>query len=258
MITGAKNTGTRSMRDVRTNDRAYQEWQAARALEVEQENGAAQAAQAALDAANPVKTFQQASNAEAQAVLETIRTGFVPESILPVERLNGRMIVNEQAAINNFKYFAESTASFHYYMADALLSAAERSQIIPTAPAYTALHNLMLQFGAYPEPPAQPAVEQPVAVAEEVVMRMPSEIAEARRYDFFHKVVVTDPRPEKYGTKYAEADLRRLPATEERFLRRYAEKGHSGSAAYDEYLEVKDKQSARDAEIAQRGAEDQR
>ena len=60
-------------------------------------------------------------------VLETIRTGLHSESILPgVERMNGRMIANEQAAVNNWKYFAESTASFHYYMADALLSAAER------------------------------------------------------------------------------------------------------------------------------------
>ena len=255
-------------RNRRVEDPDFIAWQ----KEYQQEQDAAKAvadeAQAALDAADPVKAFQQASNVEAEAVRETILTGYISDSILPgVERMNGRTIANEQAAVNNWKYFAESTASFHYYMADALLSAAERSDLAPIAPNYLALHNLLLAYGAYPEAPAQPAVEQPVAVAEEVVF------VDQNGYEWTQSAINALSASDRAGVNhqiYAEKILGhsedgkawtmqmidRLPSNEMRSLLLLFEQGHR-SRAY-KYFEVKDAQAARDVEIAaRRAAEEQ-
>jgi hypothetical protein len=240
------------MRRTRDENRgpAYADWVAERAVEVSEEQGLQAEAQAATEAADPVKAFQKASDAEAQAVLEIIRTGYIPHSILPgVERMNGRMIANEAAAIRNFKYFAESTASFQYWMGRPLLDAAERSDLSPIAPNYLALHNLMLQYGAYPEPPAQ---EVAPALVEEQPTLTRSEQAIHDHDAYVNAVVGTD----ELGRQYTEAMLDELPSKQALHLRRLFESGHRGSNLLTLRREILDTKQIQDAERARIAAEE--
>ncbi len=238
-------------RDHRSNDPIYQEYLADLAKEQAAIKAEQDALAAAAEEADPILSFQKSANASAHAVLELLQTGFVPESILPIERLNGRVIANEQAMINNWRFFAANTPSFKPdYMGRPLLDAAFRSQIIPTAPAYTALHNLMLQYGAYPDEPVQTAVTEP-EVVEPVLT--PSERAAKKYSDDRTIVVVTDPAT---GQEFTEHMLSQLTAVEERRLRRIAEKGTEFGSAYEGFLDVKDSQFARDQELAKRAAEE--
>jgi hypothetical protein len=225
---------------------AYEEWVAERAKEVAEE----QRLQKEAEAQTPEATYKRAADAEAQTVLELLRTGYVPDSLLPgAERMNGRVISNQQAAINNWKYFADTCQTFQIWMGRQLLDASERSDLAPIAPNYLALHNLMLSYEAYVEP-AQP-VAQPEVVAEPVLT--PSERAQKKYHDDRTIVVVTDSAT---GQQFTEFDLLRLSASEERRLRRIAEKGTEFGSAFEGYLDVKDTQFARDQEIARRAAEE--
>lgn len=235
-------------RNRRVNDPTFLEYLADQAKEQAAIKAEQDALAAAADAADPMKAFQKASDAEAEATLNIIRTAYIPESLLAVERLNGRVIANEQAAISNWKYFAANTPSFKpEYMGRPLLDAAERSQIIPTAPAYTKLHELMLAFSAYVEP--EQAVAPPPV--EEVETRTPSEIAEAKYKARMTEIVVYDPIDNK---GYTEFDLEnKVDAKTERRLRRLME-GKIGNNNYDTFIEIKDAQFRRDQDIAARAA----
>jgi hypothetical protein len=236
-------------RDHRANDRIYQEYLADKAREDAAAKAAADAAQAAADAQNPELQFKRAADAEAQTVLELLCTGYVPESVLPVERINGRRVV-ESAKINNFKWFVENTPTLERWMAEQLIDAAFRSEIVPVAPNYLALHNLMLQYSAYEEPVQEVAQPEPEVVAEVLT---PSERAAKKYSDDRTIVVVTDPAT---GQQFTEHMLSQLSAVEERRLRRIAEKGTSFGSVYEGYLDVKDTQFARDQEIARRAADE--
>jgi hypothetical protein len=88
----------RATRDRRANDPDFLQWQ--KEYQAEQDAATAEAGDA-----DPVAKAQKAMDAEAQAVLEIIRTGYIPDSLLSgVERINGRVLANEKAAISNWKY----------------------------------------------------------------------------------------------------------------------------------------------------------
>jgi hypothetical protein len=57
---------------------------------------------------------------------------------------------------------------------------------------------------------------------------------------------------DEMGRNYTEADLDAMPAKEALRLRRLFEKGHRGNQLFDQFLDTKDAQSARDAELAKR------
>jgi hypothetical protein len=234
-------------RDRREGTPAYEEWKASRQLEIEEEQRQREAAQAEADAQNPELQFKRSMDAEAQAIRELILTGYVPDSILPgVTRIGGRKVL-EEPAIRNWKYFAESTASFHYYMARPLLNAAERSDLAPVAPNYLALHNLMLQYSAYPEPPAQPVVTETQMVQEPQQVLTPSEIAEAKYKARMTDIVVYDPIDNK---GYTEFDLEnKVDSKTELRLRRLIE-GKIGNEHYAEYMNRKDWQATETRRIA--------
>jgi len=237
-----------SARNRREGDPDFLEWQRSYQAEQDAAKAAADAAQAAVEAADPVLAFQKASNAEAQAIRELILTGYVPESILPVERIGGRRIV-ESAKISNFKWFADNTQTFERWMAGQLIDVAFRSDIAPVAANYLALHNLMLSFSAYIEPVEQPAVTEP-EVVEPVLSR--SEQMVIAHHAYVNDVVGVD----EAGREWREVELDQLPAKDALRLRRLFEKGHRGSSLLDTYHEIKDIQQARDVEIARRGAEE--
>lgn len=231
----------------RDNNRgpAYDQWVIDRAAEVAEEQRQQAEAQAAADAADPVLAFQKASDAEAQAIRELILTGYVPESVLPVERIRGRQ-VNESAKISNWKHFATTCPTFQRWMAEQLIDTAFRSDIAPIAPAYLALHNLMLQYGVYVEPVQEvaPAVEEP---AQQVLT--PSEQFKVNQVKLDTVIGIVD------GVEITERYLNSLPSRQELIIRRKLEKGHSGDSNFDEYLERRDVKFAMSQEIERKGEE---
>jgi hypothetical protein len=237
-------------RDRRVEDPTFIEWQAARALEVEQEKAAADAAQEAADAQNPELMFKRTADAEAQTILELLRTGYVPESILAVERINGRKVV-ESVQISNWKYFADTCPTFQRWMAEQLIDSSLRNDIAPVAANYLALHNLMLQYGAYVEPVQEvaPAVEEP---AQQVLSRSDQAILDHHAY--VNDVVGTD----EMGRQWTEEAIdRELSAKDGLRLRRLFEQGHRGSNLLTIRREILDIKAQQDAERERIAAEGQ-
>ena len=224
-----------------TNSDAYKTWVIERASEIEQENAAA------LDA-DPVAKAERAMDSEAQVTLDIIKTGYIPDALLPVERRNGRAIVNEAAVISNFKFFATTTGSFQNWMASQLWDAAERSQIVPTAPAYLALHNLMLTYSAY-EQPVQPAITETEVAAEPVWS--PSEQAVINHQRYCDEIIGHDESGKKWTMEMVDA----LPSKEMLRLLRLFEKGHRGSSLLDTYREILDIKQGQEAARARIAAE---
>lgn len=227
---------------------AYEEWVAERAKEVAEE----QRLQKEAEAQTPEATYKRAADAEAQTVLELLRTGYVPDSLLPgAERMNGRVISNQQAAINNWKYFADTCQTFQIWMGRQLLDASERSDLAPIAPNYLALHNLMLSSGAYVEP-AQPQPEtryEDVEIVDPRSLLSPSEQAVYDHQKYIEKVVGHD----ESGRGFTEAELDQLPAKDALRLRRLFEQGHRGSNLLTirrEILDIKQQQDAERERIA--------
>ncbi len=238
-------------RNRRVNDPTFLEYLADQAKEQAAIKAEQDALAAAADAADPMKAFQKASDAEAQTVLELLRTSYIPESLLAVERLNGRVIANEQAAINNWRFFAANTPSFKpEYMGRPLLDAAERSQIIPTAPAYTTLHNLMLQYGAYPDEPVQVVAPAPVEELPPVLSRSEQAVIDHQRY--CEEIIGHD----ESGKGWTLQEVDALPSKEMLRLLRLFEQGHRGSNLLTIRREILDIKQQQDAEKARQAAEE--
>jgi hypothetical protein len=102
---------------------------------------------------------------------------------------------------------------------------------------FVLLHNA----GFIPAPLVAPIAPEPEQPSHR-------EVADAKYEDRMTKIVVHDPLDNR---GYTEFDLERVDARTELRLRRLME-GRIGSSAYDNFLNVKDAQAARDAELAQR------
>jgi hypothetical protein len=226
-------------RDRRVNDPTYIEWQ--RAYQAEQDAATA----AALDA-DPVAKAERSMDVEAQAIRQTILTGYIPESLLPgIARMNGCPIGNEKAVIQNFKFFAATNPSFKRWMGYPLLEAAERSDIAPIAPNYTALHNLMLAYSAYPDEPVQPVTQPEVTEAP----MSPSDRAIVEHQNYCEEIIGHDESGKAWTMQMVDA----LPSKEMLRLLRLFESGHRGSnllTTYREMLDIKQQQEAERARIA--------
>lgn len=108
--------------------------------------------------------------------------------------------------------------------------------------------SLLVEWGLLT--PIEPPV--PVPVQEPPAGPTPSEQAEQNRQKYFNEVVVKHPVT---GVGYTEYTLSLLPSKEELYLRRIAEKGHSGSQLVDDFWEAQNiiaaKQATLNAEIPQ-------
>jgi hypothetical protein len=223
---------------------AFEAWKIERQAEIDAEK----AAQDAAAANDPVAIYAATANAEAQAIRELVLTVYVPDSILPgVERIGGMKVI-EEPAIRNWKHFADTCSTFQRWMARPLLDAAERSDIAPIASNYLALHNLMLQYSAYPEPPAQPVVTE---TQVEVPVLTPSEQAVIDHQRYLEEIVGID----ELGTQYTEAMLDELPSKQALRLRRLFESGHRGSNLLTVRREILDIKQVQDAERERIAAE---
>lgn len=234
----------RATRDRRVNDPIYLQY----LDDLAKEQAAIKAEQDALADQTPEAMYERAADAEAQTILELLRTGYVPESVLPVERINGRSVV-QSAKINNFKWFAENEPNFERWMAEQLIDCAFRNDIVPVAPNYKKLHELMLQCSAYEEP-AQPVAQPEVEKPEQVLT--PSQLAEQHYMQRRTNIVVHDPVS---GKDFTEYDLEHnVDSKTELRLRRLME-GRIGNEQYDEFLSRKDWQAAEAKRIAALGEE---
>jgi len=237
-------------RDRKVNDPTFLEWQASRALEVEQENAAAQAAQEAADAADPMKTFQKSVNMLAEEIRTAILTGQrLPDDVLQIEHVQGRSI-NEDVAVQNVNWWANNqgrAAGFQNYMFSFLYDFVKVNDGSPTAETFQKCFQLLKDYNCLPEAPvAQPEPE----VAEPVLT--PREASIKKFNDDRTIVVVTDPET---GREYTEHMLSLLDSVTERRLRRIAE-NRIGSSNFETYLDVKTAQFERDQEIAKSAAEE--
>ena len=221
------------MQRTRNNNRgvAYREYLADVAAEQAAEKAAADAAQAEADAKDPVKAFQKASDAEAQAIRDTILNHRISESLLPGERVNGRKI-NEDVAASNLKLWAQQESTFQRYMFETFYAALKRNDLAPIANNFGALHRLLLQYAAYPDEPVQ--VVAPAPVEEPQPVLTPSEKFMADQVNLDTVLAIVD------GVEISERYLNSLPSREELKIRRKLEKGHAGDSNLDEYLERRD------------------
>lgn len=142
---------------------AYEEWKRERAVEIEQENTAAQAAQAAAIDADPIRSFAASSNRLAEETRSAIMSGQrLSDDVLQIERTNGSK-VNEQAAISNFRFWANNqgkAAGFQPYMADTFLTFVLRQQDgAPTADTFSKCFQFLKDYNCLQEAPAQPEPE---------------------------------------------------------------------------------------------------
>ena len=84
---------------------------------------------------------------------------------------------------------------------------------------------------------------------EAMTMSVAEQMAQ-RSNDFRTKVIGTVD-----GVSYTEKMLSGMRSHDELRIRRMLEKGHSGSSAYDDFLDIKQRQATRDVEIARKGEE---
>jgi hypothetical protein len=242
----------RATRDRRVNDPVYLQY----LDDLAKEQAAIKAEQDALADQTPEAMYKRAADQEANAIRELLRTGYVPDSLLPdTERMNGRVISNQQAAINNWKYFADTCETFQIWMGRQLLDASERSDLAPIAPNYKKLHELMLQYSAYEEP-AQPVAQpetryEDVEIVDPRSLLSPSEQAVYDHQQYIEKVVGHD----EFGKGWTDAELDRLPAKEELRLRRLFSTGTRGDSRLLEYRERQDIKAVQEAERARIAAE---
>jgi len=238
-------------RDHRTNDPSFLEWQAARALEIEQEKAAADAAQAAAEAADPVKAFQKSVNMLAEEIRTAILTGQrLTDDVLQIEHVQGRS-VNEDVAVQNVNWWANNqgrAAGFQNYMFSFLYDFVKVNDGSPTAETFQKCFQLLKDYNCLPEAPvAQPVITE--VVAEPVLT--PSEQFKVNQVNLDTVFAIVD------GVEISERYLNSLPSRDELKIRRKLEKGHSGDSNLDEYLERRDVKFAMNQEIERKGAEEQ-
>jgi hypothetical protein len=234
-------------RNRRVNDPAFLEYLADQA----KEQAAIKAEQDALAAQDPTVMYTAAANRLAEETRELILTGYIPDTLLSgCERMAGRVIKDEGAAIRNFQWFVQNTPSFHpHYMGRPLLDAAERSDLAPTGPNYTALFNLMVQYGAFPEEPAQPVVTETVVEVLPVLSRSEQAVIDHQRY--CDEIIGHDESGKGWTMQMVDA----LPSKEMLRLLRLFEQGHRGSNLLTIRREILDLKQQQDAERERIAAE---
>ena len=177
---------------------------------------------AAADAADPVKAFQKASDAEAEAQRDFVLNGVLSESVLPGERVRGRA-VNEVIAGENFKAWTQQEPTFKKYMFETFYAALKRNDIAPTANNFGTLHRLLLQYGAYPDEPVQVVAPAPVEELPPVLSRSEQAVIDHQRY--CEEIIGHD----ESGKGWTMQEVDALPSKEMLRLLRLFEQGHRGS-----------------------------
>jgi hypothetical protein len=229
----------RRSRDNREGTPAYEQWKVERAAEI-----------AAEQAADPEFQFKQAANAEAEANRRGVLTMPMNEEYLktfgtvvhpPFDESKVAFIMDK---FKNEYDYVSSRGNAHV-----LVDFLDRNNLSPASlESFKLAHAILKLWNCYEDTVA------PVEVAPVVVdTRTPSEIAEEKYKTRMTEIVVYDPHT---NIGYTEFDLEnKVDSKTELRLRRLME-GKIGNELYTEYMNRKNWQAARDAEIARLAAEE--
>jgi hypothetical protein len=113
---------------------------------------------------------------------------------------------------------------------------------------YLLCHAVLKTWSGYPAVVEAPAPVAEVAPVVEVDTRTPSEKFMVDQVNLDTVIAIVD------GVEISERYLNSLPSRDELKIRRKLEKGHAGDSTFDTFLEIKDIQFERDADIARRAA----
>jgi hypothetical protein len=237
----------------RDNNRgvAYEQYLIDRAAEVAEEQRQRDAAQAAAESADPILSFQKASNQVAEEMRTTIQTTRLGQDVLPGDRINGRKI-NEHVAISNFKVFATTQPGFTKTHGRQLLDMMEFQDLAPLVENYKALFALMSEYALFVEPkqvaPQQETRYTDAQVVDPVSLLTPSEQAVYKHQQYCEKIIGHD----ESGRGWTMQEIDALPSKDMLRLLRLFEQGHRGSNLLTirrEILDIKQQQEA-EREIA--------
>jgi hypothetical protein len=242
----------------RDNNRgvAYEQYLIDRAAEVAEEQRQRDAAQAAAVAADPVLSFQKASNQLAEEMRTTIQTTRLGQDVLPGERINGRKI-NEDVAISNFKLFATTQPGFKKDIhGRQLLDMMEFQDLAPLVENYKALFALMTEYALFVEPeqeaPQQETRYTDAQLVDPVSLLTPSEQAVYKHQQYCEKIIGHD----ESGRGWTMQQVDALPSKEMLRLLRLFEQGHRGSNLLTVYREIQDIKQHQEAERDRIAAEE--
>jgi hypothetical protein len=256
----------------RRQDVTYQEY--LRDQKAEQE-----AEQTRLDAerdADPTLMAQKAMDASALATRETLLNGVAGEDLLPnVERRNGKIIGDMDAARRNFQFF-KRCSTFKPWMEKQLLTYATQHDIAPVAPAFLALHNLLLEYGCYEEPVAAPVAVERVEPAvftdhrgyqwtqSEIDELPPDQRASLNHQIYTDQIIGHDESGKPWTEQMLDNLVIEVPdgrggirresgAKEALRLRRLFTKGHRGNQDADNRYASQERQKAYETSLAVQG-----
>jgi hypothetical protein len=237
-------------RDRREGTPAYEQWLIDRQAEIDAEK----AAQAAAEAADPVKAFQNVANAEAEASRQLVLTGRLSDQYMSDFGAVVRQPFTEAQVDTAMAQFMAETADYIKTRANGkvLTEFIWRNNISPGArTSYRLAYKILQLWNCFPDaenPVAQITQPAPEALAEPVLM--PSEQFKVNQTNKDTVLGVVN------GREITERVLEAMDSKTALYTRRVLEKGFSGNQNYDTFLEVKDAQFARDAEIARKAAEE--
>jgi hypothetical protein len=252
------------MQRTRNNDRgqAYQEYLADKAREDAEAKAAADTAAAAAEAAeaarieaDPILSYQKSTNELYAGEQHIVLHGVVDERYLAqfgtVKR--GRCS-EEQKTAARIEFRRVATDYIRNEANGAILCAmVDRNGLHPGAvESYLLCHKVLLLWAGYPDVVVEeaPIVEVAPVVEEVEPVLTPSERFKVDQVNLDTVFAIVD------GVEISDRYLNSLPSRDELKIRRKLEKGHAGNQTFDTFLEIKDIQFARDADIARRAAEE--
>jgi hypothetical protein len=242
---------TRNQHD-RSLSPAYQEYLRDKQAEDDAAKAAADAAAAAEIARvtqTPEALYKAAINTVFQSEQEQVRTGVINEVYLAQFGEFQKGTCSESDAIATRILFRTTTSDFirNNTNGATLVAMVQRNGLLESdIRSYQICHEICKTWGLYVDADPEPMVEQPVVEPEPVVEQevlTPSQQYMANRASKDVVIGIAD------GVEITERMLEAMPSKDELRIRRVLEKGHSGSAAFDEYLNVRDAQFERDKEI---------
>jgi hypothetical protein len=250
---------------------AYEEY--LRDVAAEQAEAKRQQDEAAAEAIknDPVKNFEQVANIEAAQNREIVLNYKLSDQCLAVHGTVKRGPLVSDAEMRAMMWeFAQANPSFTN-TGDNVVTLAKfvkRNELLNCVESYALAHKMLLHFACYPddaEPAAPaPAVEEPVVYTDvldqtwtesQIKALTPSERGVLTHEIYVRKIVGTD----ELGREWTDQAIdKELSADDGRRLRRLFETGTRGSAAYREYMRLRDIQQQQAAERDRIAAEDQR
>jgi hypothetical protein len=233
---------------------AYTEYLKDKQAEADQAAADAVAAEAARIANDPVLSFQQSANTQAEVERNVVLNGVVNELYLAQFGHYRKGTCSEDQKVAARVKFREAAKDYIRNNSNGavLVAMVDRNGLHPgDVESYLICHEILKIWGGYVD--ADPIAEPAQPVAEPEVILTPSQQAD-KDYEYRHTVIVVyDPID---GKGYTEFDLdTKVSSQTELRLRRLME-GKVGNNRYDEYMQTQDIKHQQAIETNQAADED--